>query len=130
MRLLEGADTRIFCAVLRQLTVERDPAAARHVVRLLLAEEFEQRPTEEKRAIYSAVGSVGGDEALPELELELQKGGWFSRGNDQHRQAIARCIARIATPQAKAVLERGAASKRAAVRKVCEEAIARWNVHE
>jgi hypothetical protein len=43
---------------------------------------------------------------------------------------VARCIARIGTPAAKAVLEQGAQSKRAPVRKLCEEMLARWRPRE
>ena len=71
--------------------------------------EFEQRPLEERRAIYSALAATGGDGNLEDLELELHKGNWFSRYQEAHRQAVARCIARIGTPLAKTVLERGVA---------------------
>jgi len=61
---------------------------------------------------------------VPELEGELHKGNWFSRNQELHRQAIARCLARIGTPLARAVLERGALSKRGPLRKACEDALA------
>lgn len=123
LQLLDKADTRMFCAVLHQLSAGRDAATSRVLMRHLLDPAFEQRPAEERRAIYSAVSAVAGDEAIPELEAELIKGSWFSRGQELHRQAIARVIARIGTPTARQVLQRGVLSKRGPVRKACEDAL-------
>jgi HEAT repeat protein len=130
IRLLDGADTRMFCSVLHQLSQNRDVGTARLLVGLLLDAGFDRRPEEEKRAIYSALGATGEDEVLPDLEAEMHKGSWFTRSADAHQQAIARCIARIGTPAAKAVLEQGTQSKRAAVRKLCEDVLARWRPRE
>jgi HEAT repeat protein len=124
MGMLDGADARAYCSVLHQLAVARDPGVAAVLVRHLLDPAFEQKPLEIKRALYSALGATGGDEVLNDLELEIHKGNWFSRSQEAHRQAIARCVARIGTPQALALLERGARSKRAPVRKACLDALA------
>jgi HEAT repeat protein len=58
------------------------------------------------------------------LEGELHRGGLFSRGLDEHRTALARCLARIGTPEARAALERGLRSPKGGVRKTCELALA------
>jgi len=128
--MLEGAETRQLCAVLSQLGQRRSPEVAKVVLGYLLQPEFEQRPPEERRAIYSALGNSGGDEVLPELEAELHRGNWFSRVQETHRQSIARCVARIGTPLARAVLERGVQSKRAPVRKACEDVLARFGTND
>jgi len=122
--MLQGADARTFCSVLHQISVARDPRTAGVLLGYLVDPAFEQRPLEVRRAIYSALAATGGDEILPDLEQEMHKGNWFSRYQEAHRQAVARCIARIGTPLARAVLERGALSKRAPVRKACLDALA------
>jgi hypothetical protein len=127
---LDGADARTFCSVLHQLSVARDERTARVLAGHLLDPLFEQRPLEVRRAIYSALAATGGDEIIPDLEQELHKGNWFSRYQEAHRQAVARCIARIGTSHAQAVLERGARSKRAPVRKACADALAGADDHE
>jgi HEAT repeat protein len=127
---LNGADARTFCSVLHQLSVARDERTARVLAGHLLDPAFEQRPLEVRRAIYSALAATGGDEIVPDLEQELHRGNWFSRYQETHRQAVARCIARIGTPHAQAVLERGARSKRAPVRKACVDALAGADDHE
>jgi HEAT repeats len=127
--IAEGTDSRLFCAALQQAAETRDPDVARMAIELMLGDDFEVRPPEEKRAIYGAIGSAGGDEILPELEAELVKGGWFARANDNHQLSVARAIARIGTPMARMVLEHGAQSRRAPVRAACEEILARWKEH-
>ena len=86
-------------------------------------ERFLQRPVEERRAIYAAIASTGGDEVVPDLELAMNGGNWFDREQEVHRHAVARCLARIATPRALAVLEAGAQSRRAPVRQACATAL-------
>jgi hypothetical protein len=116
--------------VLHQLSAHRDPGVARLLLSYLQAETFEVRPDEEKRAIYSALSSVGGDEVIADLEAEVHRGNWFSRNQEVHRQAVARVIARIGTPLARKVLERGLQSKRTPVRKACEDALTGAIHHE
>jgi HEAT repeat protein len=124
LKMLEGADARIFSAVLHQLSGERDPATARFLVQMLQDPDFEQRPVEEKRAVHLALSSAAGDEVVSDLEAELHKGNWFGGGPDDQRRAIARILARIGTRLARMVLERGAQSRRAPLRKACEDALA------
>jgi HEAT repeat protein len=130
VRMLEGADTRMFCMVLHQLSSNRDAQSARLLMTYMMDEAFEARPQEEKHAIYSTLSSVGGDEIVPELEAEMHKGNWFARSQDSHRAAVARCLARLGTPLSRMVLERGAQSKRAPVRKACEDALTGINGRE
>ena len=130
LKALGNADTRMFCALLHQLSSARDNGTARVLMGYLLDPQFDQRPPEERRAIYSALGAVAGDEVVPELEAELMRGNWFARGQEAHRQAVARVLARIGTAAARNVLQRGALSKRPPVRKACEDAIAGASLSE
>jgi HEAT repeat protein len=130
LRLLDGADASMFSSVMHQLAAVRDATTARMLTGLLAAPEFDQRPIEEKRALYAALGSAGGDEVLGDLEAELHKGNWFSRHQEEHRQAVARVIARIGTERAREVLAAGAQSRRAPVRKACEDALNGLDAHD
>jgi HEAT repeat protein len=123
IRALEGADTKLFCLILQQLSAARDPAVARYVTAFIAQERFLQRPVEERRAIYAAIASTGGDEIVPELEGSMNGGNWFDREQEVHRHAVARCLARIGTPRAITALETGAQSRRAPVRQACEAAL-------
>jgi hypothetical protein len=123
LELLPGADTRVFGAVLHRLASKRDPEIARLVHGWLRVPEFHQRPPEQQRGIYSALGSCGGDELLPELEAELLATKWFDAKHTAHCQSLARAIARFGTPASCAVLERGATSRSAPAREACRAAL-------
>jgi hypothetical protein len=124
VRALDGAETRLFCQALNLLSAARDPATARYLFAYLQQDRFAQRPVEERRAIYAALASVGGDEIVAELEAELFKGNWFDRAQEVHRHNVARILARISTPLARQALDRGAQSKRAPVRQAANMALA------
>jgi len=128
--LLARADTRMFCAILQQLAFERHTPTAVLLVGFLQSPEFEARPEPERQAIYGALGAIGTDDVLLELEAELAKGNWLARGADQHRLAIARIVARIGTARARALLERGAESKRSGARAACLEALRLLHGHD
>ena len=123
IRALEGADSKLFCLILQQLSAARDPAVARYVLGFIVQDRFLQRPVEERRAVYAAIASTGGDEIAAELDAALNGGNWFDREQEVHRHAIARCLARIGTPKALAALEAGAQSRRAPVRQACDAAL-------
>ena len=124
VRAIDGADTKMFCQVLHQLSSARDAATARFVFAFLQQEKFATRPAEERRAIYAALASVGGDEIVADLEAEMLCTNWFDKQIEIHRHNVARCLARIGTPRARAALERGVQSKRAPVRLAAQSALA------
>ncbi len=130
LELLPTLEGRMFVVALQQLAFERHAETARRLVAFLGEERFEQRPGEEQRAIYTVLGATGTDDVLLDLEAELVKGHWLARGADAHRQAVARCLARIGTPRAIEVLERGAASKRAPIRAACAETLRLLRGHD
>jgi len=103
---------------------------ARRVFEFVRRDDFERRPAPEKRASYLALAQTAGDELVPELEDELMRGSWLSLQPEDHRNAIARCLARIGTTESMLALERGTHSKRGAVRRACEEALLGWAPHE
>lgn len=123
VRTLDGADTTSYCKILHLLSRSRDAATARYLFAEVQKESFVDRAPEERRAIYAALASTGGDEVVPELEAELHRGHWFARSMELHRTAIARCLARIGTPLSRAVLERGAHSKKQPIKRACEDAL-------
>ena len=121
MEMLEDTDSRVFGAAVHQLAERRDPEFARAMADRLRDPEFAERSPEERRTIYSALGASGGDEVLPALEEEMLSRKWFSKEHAAHIQAVARCIARIGTPAARATLERGKVAGSGPARAICGE---------
>jgi HEAT repeat protein len=121
LSMLEGSEPRVFMLILQQLSVVPDGEVRERLMALLRHAQFHQRSEEEQRGVYMALAAQG-ETALRELDEELNKGGLFAQGLDFHRQSLALCIARIGTPAARAVLQRGLRSNQAGVRKACEMA--------
>lgn len=119
LQFIHDPEPAIAGAALHQLGGRRNPEAAGAILALVLDPEFRKRSIEEVRSVTSALGGCGGDEALPHLEEQLHASRWFDAGAANYYQAIARCIGKIGTPAAIALLERGAASKVGATRDAC-----------
>lgn len=119
LKMLVSADETLFVAILSQLGQDDHATIADVLLELLHADSFAARSTTERRALFMAL-ATRGDDVLPALEAELlEGGGLLSRRPETNRQAIALCIARIGSPQARAILERGLRSRNGAVRKAC-----------
>jgi hypothetical protein len=86
-------------------------------------EHFFERAEDERRAIYLGIANQG-ESVIEALEGELNRGGLFARGFDDHWKSVARCLARIGTAGARAALDRGTRSAKGGVRKACEQALA------
>ncbi len=130
LALLDGAETRTFCTALHLLSSARDPEVAGILLDRLLGDDFHDRPPEERRAVYSALARVAGDETLPRLEAELHEVRRFRSDQEVHRLSVARCIARMGGTRGYEVLQRGLRSGNRRVRAVCESALAGVRGHE
>ena len=113
-----AAEPALFVMIVRQLAQDEHSSVLEWLLSLLRSETFAQRPEEERRAVFQAL-ATRGDAVVPQLEDELNSGGLLSRRPETDRTAIALCLARIGTSAARAALERGTRSRRAAVRKAC-----------
>jgi HEAT repeat protein len=116
--MLPGAEAPVYVAILQRLALDGHPSVQETLVEMLADGGFEQRSQEERRALFAAL-ATRGDAVLPALEAELCRGGMFSRRPEPDRTAIAVCVARIGTPAARAVLERGLRSGRKNLQRAC-----------
>jgi hypothetical protein len=116
--MAEAAEPSLFVTIVRQLALDDHASVQTWLLELLRSDAFARRSEEERRTLFQAL-ATRGDEVLPELEAELNRGGLMSRRPEPDRTAIALCVARIGTPAARALLDRGMRSGRAAVRKAC-----------
>jgi hypothetical protein len=119
---LNTRDQQLLAAVLNILTRERDPRTVRTILACIAAPDFESRDESNQRALFSALGEIADDDAVPALEALLNKGGWFARRTLQ-RVAAARTLRRIGTPMAMAALEAAVRTRSEAVRAAALEAL-------
>lgn len=119
MAMLGAAEAPLFVSILHRLALDAHTSVQDGLLELLRDEHFARRTEPERRALLGTL-ATRGDAVLPALEEELHAGGgWFARRAEPDHTAIALCISRIATPAAKAVLERGLRSARKEVRRAC-----------
>jgi len=118
MSMLKSAEPQLFATILQQLAAGDHPSVAEKLLELLRDDTLVGRSEEERRALFLAL-ATRGDAVVPTLEAELNEGGLFSRRPEPDRRGIALCLARIGTPAARAILQRGLRSNRGSVRKAC-----------
>jgi hypothetical protein len=123
LQLVRDTEATVRGPALFRLGGRRDATVSGALLKLVVEPGFRKRPEDEMRSVLLAVGGCSGDEALPTLEAQLFESGGFLGSAAAYQQAIARCIARIGTPGAQAVLEYGARSRHASVREACKLAL-------
>ena len=92
---------------------------------LLSAEEFMDRPISERRAIFQAIRTTCGDEAIPYWQGLMTEWTWTNRKKKEELAVLgAETLGKLATPAAIAALSLGANKGNAAVRQDCATALA------
>ncbi len=91
---------------------------------LLLEEGFMERPISERRAVFQAVRTTCGDEAVPYWQGLLTEWAWTNRKKKEELAVLgAETLGKLATPTAIAALSLGAKKGSAAVRQACAAAL-------
>jgi HEAT repeat protein len=108
--MLGTDDARELSGALRLLAQGPDPELSQQLFTRLLADGFHQRPVEEQRAVLSALAVTADDDAVPLLETCLDPAKRPSAEAETLLQGVARCLARMGTPAARAALQRAMGS--------------------
>lgn len=122
-RFLDAPESRLFCMALQRLAQAPDADLTARLQARIASPSFDARPADERRLVFSVLASHATDETVRFLEGEMHRGGWLSRPNETRLQSIARCLARIGSESARAVLQRGAESRKAPVRRACKDTL-------
>ncbi len=128
-RFLDAPESRLFCAALQRLSQAPDLELVVRLQTRIQSAEFDSRPAGERRLVFSVLASCATEETVEFLDGELHRGGWLSRPNENRLQSVARCLARIGTERARAVLQKGAGSRKPAVRRACSGAMGGGDAH-
>jgi len=91
---------------------------------LLSEEGFMDRPISERRAVFQAIRSTCGDEAVPYWQGLMTEWAWMNRRKKEELAVIgAETLGKLATPAAIAALSLGVQKGNAAVRQACAAAL-------
>ncbi len=94
------------------------------LLEVVQSKDFQKKEPTEMKAFLDAIGMVGSNEALPVLQQMLERKALFGIGKkDETRPGVANTLAMIGTPEARAILEKGSASKDESIRNACQQAL-------
>jgi HEAT repeat protein len=92
---------------------------------IVSTEEFADRNLSERRAVFQAIRSTSGDEAVPFWQNLLTDWSWTNRKKKEDLALLAaETLGKLATPTAIAALEHGQKKAGSAVRQACAVALA------
>ncbi|WP_026842447.1 HEAT repeat domain-containing protein [Citrifermentans bremense] len=126
VKYLRDDSSALRIKALQVLAREKLPFALKPIAALTTAEEFANRELPEKKAVYEALGELGGEEMLPMFRDMLLKKFWFQKAAEKESAQLAAAgLVRMQTGQALALLQEARNSKRSGeVRDLLEQAIA------
>lgn len=97
---------------------------------IVSSEEFCDRNPSERRAVFQAIRSTSGDEAVPFWQGLLTDWSWTNRKKKEDLAILAaESLGKLATPSAIAALELGQKKAGSAVRQACAAALAQAEKH-
>ncbi|WP_224984301.1 HEAT repeat domain-containing protein [Geomonas agri] len=126
LKYLRDESSPLRIKALQVLTRERLPFALKPIMALAGADDFQERPPEEKKEIFLALGELGRESVLPMLREQLLKRYWFQKGNEKESVQLAvLALGRIRNKAALELLEEARGQKKGGeVRSMLDQAIA------
>jgi hypothetical protein len=119
------ADESVRLAALKLLMSGKYTAPFTAWTSIVSAEEFGDRNPSERRAVFQAIRSTSGDEAVPFWQNLLTDWSWTNRKKKEDLAILAaESLGKLATPSAIAALELGQKKAGSAVRQACVTALA------
>lgn len=122
--LADDRDLEVRCAIIHRMNQDRLPALVPILKRMVTAESFHKRATEEKELALTTLAQDGGDAAIGTLgELLNAKVRIASPKQSETRRLAAANLARIRTAAARRLLRQAANSLNPGLRRAAKEAL-------
>lgn len=122
---MTDADESVRLAALKLLMSGKYTAPFTAWAPIVSAEDFCDRNPSERRAVFQAIRSTSGDEAVPFWQSLLTEWSWTNRKKKEDLALLAaESLGKLATPAAIAALELGQKKAGSAVRQACMAALA------
>jgi hypothetical protein len=123
--LMADADESVRMAALKLLMSGKYTAPFAAWSSIVSTEDFGDRNPSERRAVFQAIRSTSGDEAVPFLQNLLTDWSWTNRKKKEDLALLAaETLGKLASPSAIAALELGQKKAGSAVRQACVTALA------
>jgi HEAT repeat protein len=128
--MLAQSEPEVAHGALEMLSARRDPVTAEKLLELLGEPAMEQKPVEERLAIYRAVGKTADASNLALFEAHILHGKGPVRATAPEWSALAQAVAQIGGASAVALLEAGRDSRQGMIRGACAAALSQVRSHE
>ena len=123
-KALDDSDRDVRLAAVRILMQRRHRGALAKVTAAVQGKSVRAADLTEKMAFFEAYGALVGEPGVAALDAMLNSGGFLKRREEPETRACAAlALGRIATPSARAALERAAADKEVLVRNAVSRAL-------
>lgn len=124
VRYLRDEVSSLRIRALQILARERLAFALKPIISLIAAEDFKDRELEEKKAVYEAVGELGGSRVLPIFREMLLKRRWFQKAAQKEMVILAVAgLMKTGTPAAVELLQEARNQRNPETRAIVEQAI-------
>jgi len=124
-RLADDGDPGVRAAVIHRMETEKLPALAPLLHRMVSAESFHQRPTEEKEFALAVLVRTGAEEGVKALtDLMNAKASLMHPRHGETRRLSATALGASASPRAKLALQRATKSWDPGLRRAASNALA------
>ncbi|MBI1920570.1 MAG: HEAT repeat domain-containing protein [Geobacter sp.] len=124
MRFLQDESSAIRIRAMQALAGFRVTAALKPIVAMSEGKDFEAREPAEKKAIFEALGELGGDQVVPVFRSMLMKKYWFNK--EKEKESVICAVAglrKVKTDAAIHVLEEASKVKGEETRRIVDEAL-------
>ncbi|GAW68064.1 HEAT-like protein repeat-containing protein [Geoanaerobacter pelophilus] len=129
VKYLRDDSSALRIKALQILAREKLPFALKPVLALTTADEFATRSLAEKKAVYEALGELGGDEILPMFRDMLLRKYWFQKAAEKESAQLAVAgLLRMQSGQAKKLLQEARNNRRSGeIRDILDQALAAFD---
>jgi hypothetical protein len=124
LKYLRDDSSALRIRALQVLSRERLPFALKPALALTASEDFKGKDLAEKKAIYEAIGELGGEQVLPLFRDMLLKRRWFQRAVDRESALCAVAgLLKVRGAAARALLDEVRGQRNGEVRGLIEQAL-------
>jgi HEAT repeats len=83
LKFLRDSSSSLRIRALQVLARTKSQSALKPIIALATSEQFHDRDTDEKKAVFEALGELGGDQMLPMFREMIMKKYWFNKAKEK-----------------------------------------------
>jgi hypothetical protein len=123
LKFLQEESSPIRILAVKILAACRYKDALKPITEIVLSKKFDEKDIAEKKALFEALGDLGGDEVVPLLKKVLLRKYWFNKAQEVESVTLAVLgLRKVKTEAALKALEEGNSDKKEAIKIIIDRA--------